>query len=398
LATKYDMATKWKQFKLLDIASISENRVSEFSGEKDYIATGDLDFITISGGTATTYAHRPSRADLIINDSEVLFAKMKGTVKVLIGSKEVKDKIFSTGFYILKPQDDVSKEFLYFYFLSDYFNQQKDLYCTGATMSALTNEGLKKILVSLPVDKNGNHDLAEQKRIVSMLEEAETLKKKRAEADQKMDEVIPALFSKMFSGSKFDDPKLGTSITNLTSGARGWAKYYTSTPGYKYIRIQNVKNAKLNFNDVQYVEVLDSAESKRIKVQEGDLLISITADLGRTAVVDKETANDGAYINQHIALVRLNNEYNPLFVAHYLENGGKNQFLKYGQAASKKGLNFDSVRSLRIPKPPIELQNDFVDKVKEIEVQKEKQKQSAVQLDVLFSSLLSRAFSTKIPR
>ena len=392
------MATKWKHFKLLDIATISEHRISVFVGEKDYVATGDIELNKITGNQRVSYNDRPSRADLIMDENGVLFAKMKDTVKVLVGSKETANKIFSTGFYILTPHKDVSKEFLYFFFLSVNFNDQKNLLCTGATMSGLNNVGLSKINLQLPVKNDGSPDPVEQKRIVAMLEEAESLKKKRAEADQKMDEVIPALFSKMFSGSKFDDPKLGTSITNLTSGARGWAKYYTSTPGYKYIRIQNVKNAKLNFNDVQYVEVLDSAESKRIKVQEGDLLISITADLGRTAVVDKETANDGAYINQHIALVRLNNEYNPLFVAHYLENGGKNQFLKYGQAASKKGLNFDSVRSLRIPKPPIELQNDFVDKVKEIEVQKEKQKQSAVQLDVLFSSLLSRAFSTKIPR
>ena len=396
LATKYDMATKWKQFNLSDITTISEHRVSHFDGEKDYIATGDIYLNKIIGNQRVSYENRPSRADLIMSENDVLFAKMKDTVKVLVGSKDTSDKIFSTGFYILTPHKDVSKEFLYFNFLSDDFNRQKNLLCTGATMSGLNNVGLKKITLQLPVKSDGSPDIDEQKRIVAMLEEAETLKKKRAEADQKMNELAPALFSEMFSGNKFDDPKLGTYITNLTSGARGWAKYYTGVPGYKYIRIQNVKNAKLHFDDVQYVEVLDSAESKRIKVQEGDLLISITADLGRTAVVDRKTANEGAYINQHIALVRLNNEYNPLFVAHYLENDGKGQFLKYGQAASKKGLNFDSIRSLRIPKPPIELQNSFVDKVNEIEMQKEKQKQSAIQLEVLFSSLLSRTYSGQL--
>jgi type I restriction enzyme S subunit len=151
-----------------------------------------------------------------------------------------------------------------------------------------------------------------------------------------------------------------------------------------------VKNAQLNFDDVQYVEPpLESAESKRIKVEEGDLLISITADLGRTAVVDKKTASEGAYINQHIALIRLSKEFNPIFVAHYLENEGKNQFLKYGQAAAKKGLNFDSLRSLKIPKPPIELQNQFAEDIKEIFTLEVKQKKSSESIQGLFSSILS---------
>ncbi len=309
MATKYDMATKTFQ-----LSEIFQFLPKSHRKAGDGLEAGLYRFFTSSQLQTKWF----DEADY---SSEAIILGTGGAPSIHCADN------FSTSAdtFIIAPKDKNALAKYVYYFLSGN-RDILDRGFKGAGLRHLSKEYTEKIQIPFPVDKNGNPDLAEQKRIVVTLEEAESLKKKRAEADQKMDAIIPALFSKMFSGSKFDDPKLGTSITNLTSGARGWAKYYTSVPGYKYIRIQNVKNAKLHFNDVQYVEVLDSAEAKRIKVQEGDLLISITADLGRTAVVDKETANDGAYINQHIALVRLNDEYNPLFVAHYLENDGKSQF------------------------------------------------------------------------
>ena len=387
--------TTYKQFNLLDVAKVSGLRISKFDGLKKYVATADVNLNKIVGGEDVTYDNRPSRADLIMGQHDVLFAKMKNTVKVLAGSPEVEGKVFSTGFYILTPKENINKKYLYFYLHGADFNHQKDLYSSGATMAAIGNDGLKRIKISIPVDSKGNPDIKEQRRIVTLLEEAEEIKRKRAEADQKMVTAIPALFSQMFGKEKFETRKLGESITYLTSGARGWAKYYAYTPGFKYIRIQNVKNARLDFSDVQYVKPPEAAESKRIKVQENDLLISITADLGRTAVVDRGTALEGAFINQHIALIRLEQDYNPIFVAHYLENEGKYQFLKYGQAAAKKGLNFDSIKSIRIPKPPKKMQDKFAERVKEITALEEKQKRSTVNIYGLFSSILAGAFVNK---
>lgn len=57
---------------------------------------------------------------------------------------------------------------------------------------------------------------------------------------------------------------------------------------------------------MQSVNAPNNAEARRTKVQEGDLLISITADLGRTGVVTKEIAEHGTYINQHLICIRLN--------------------------------------------------------------------------------------------
>ena len=67
---------------------------------------------------------------------------------------------------------------------------------------------------------------------------------------------------------------------------------------------------------MQSIDAPDNAEAKRTKVHEGDLLISITADLGRTGVVTKEIADHGAYIRNN-ASVAINMNDISTFVLSY---------------------------------------------------------------------------------
>ena len=85
------------------------------------------------------------------------------------------------------------------------------------------------------------------------------------------------------------------------------------------------------------------AETKRTLVQAGDVLVSITADLGRTAVVSNDIGM--AHINQHVIILRLTG-VNPAFISHYLASvGGKVQFEKLNRSVVKAGLNFNDIRS-----------------------------------------------------
>ena len=192
----------------------------------------------------------------------------------------------------------------------------------------------------------------------------------------KLDELIKARFVEMFGDPKLNPYRflcnsLSTYITFLTSGSRGWSQYFTDSGEY-FITIKNVKNCKITLQDVQYVAPPDNAEAKRTKVQKNDLLISITADLGRTGVVTEEIANHGAYINQHLTCIRLKNELvNPLYVAYYMESdAGKEQFTAKNQSAVKAGLNFNAINSLKLMVPPLPLQNQFADFVAEVDKSK----------------------------
>lgn len=113
---------------------------------------------------------------------------------------------------------------------------------------------------------------------------------------------------------------------------------------------------------MQHITAPNNAEALRTRVQESDLLISITADLGRTGVVTKEIAEHGAFINQHLTCIRLaKDKILPLYAAYYLESpAGKSQFAAKNQKGVKAGLNFNAINSLEIVIPPVDKQRSFI--------------------------------------
>lgn len=146
---------------------------------------------------------------------------------------------------------------------------------------------------------------------------------------------------------------------------------------------------------MQYIEAPNNAEAVRTRVQEGDLLISITADLGRTGVVTKEIAEHGAYINQHLTCIRLTKEkVLPLYVAYYLESpAGKSQFAAKNQNGVKAGLNFNSINSLEIMVPPVDKQAVFVSYVNEVNRLIDSTTRGLFKLETLKKSLMQRYFA-----
>ena len=255
--------------------------------------------------------------------------------------------------------------------------------------------------LTVPMIKNYDFPLPpieEQCRIAALLDKvSDLIAKRRAQLD-KLELLVKARFVEMFGDPVtnlhgYPVHQLSDYIEFLTSGSRGWAQYF-SDEGEYFITIKNVKNCRITLNDVQHIVPPDNAEAKRTKVQEGDLLISITADLGRTGVVTKEIADHGAYINQHLTCIRLDREaVFPLYVAYYMESdAGKGQFQAKNQSAVKAGLNFNSINTLRLMVPPKEQQGLFINFVEQTDKSKLTIQQSLDKLEVLKKALMQEYF------
>lgn len=251
---------------------------------------------------------------------------------------------------------------------------------------------LKNIQINYP-DNN------KKKEIVKILDKVSDVIKNRKEESSTIDKMIKARFIEMFGDPKsnpnsYPISQLSEHIEFLTSGSRGWAQYCVDNGSEWFITIKNVKGCRISIDNMQPINAPDNAEAKRTKVQEGDLLISITADLGRTGVVTKEIADHGAYINQHLTCIRLNKEMlNPLYVAFFMESpAGKEQFESKNQSAVKAGLNFNSINSLRLLVPPMDEQNAFVGFVHQIDKSKSAIQKSLEKTQTLFDSLMQKYF------
>ena len=240
--------------------------------------------------------------------------------------------------------------------------------------------------------------LAEQKRIAEVLDKAEELRAKRHAALSQLDSLTQSIFLEMFGDpasilQKWPSSKLGELLEFLTSGSRGWAEYYSES-GDLFLRIQNIRRDQLLLDDIAYVKAPDTAEAKRTRVQAGDVLLSITADLGRTAVVPEGLGT--AYINQHLSILRTKALVPRFLSAYFASPAGERQVFGRNRQAVKAGLNFDDIRSFLIPVPPIELQHEFAERVTAVEKLKSIQQASLAKLDTLFASLQQRAFSGEL--
>lgn len=293
------------------------------------------------------------------------------------------------GFKNLICSEAIYNGYLYYYLKAKtaYLNSLG----RGATFREISKQIVEEIKIPVP-------SMQEQHRIADILFKIDALMGKRQQQAEKLDELVKARFVEMFGDpvrntKLFPQHELKEYIQFLTSGSRGWAKFF-SDDGELFITIKNVKNGHINLSDVQHVMPPDNAEAKRTKVQAGDLLISITADLGRTGVVSDNLAQRGAYINQHLTCIRLKkDEVLPQYVSAFLESAaGKRQFSAKNQSAVKAGLNFEAIKSLRLFMPPLELQREYIVFVNEVDREKEHIQRSAALLETLKRSLMQQYF------
>lgn len=173
---------------ILNICDITGSSVSKFSGTKKYIATGDIIENKIINYTNVTYENKPSRANQIAKVGDILFAKMKDTKKVIIINENNYKNIYSTGFFVITPKENILSDYLYCLFNSPKFNNDKNKNSKGATQKALNNEGLKKIKIkSIP-------KLLEQRNIVNKINKIQSIIDIRNKQLKNLDELIKSQF------------------------------------------------------------------------------------------------------------------------------------------------------------------------------------------------------------
>jgi type I restriction enzyme, S subunit len=290
--------------------------------------------------------------------------------------------------YVIKPiSDKILPKYVYYFLLGNMHILESGF--KGAGLKNISKTYIQDIDLFYP-------SLDKQREIIKKLDLAQSLILKRKETIKKLDEFLKAVFLDMF-GDPVTNPKdwnlvkLGDITDFMTSGSRAWSEYYSDS-GEIFLRIQNVKGGDLLLDDVQFVIPPNTKETKRTKVRAGDILLSITADLGRTAIVDEKTAKKGAYINQHLCLIRLNSKIDPVFVSLFLENGGNKQLTRLDQGGVKSGLNFAAVKDIRIFLVEKSLQDKIVQLRERIEFQKVKLKDSLNLINMQKESLMHKAF------
>ena len=247
--------------------------------------------------------------------------------------------------------------------------------------------------------------LAEQHRIVAKIEElfseldqgVASLKTAREQLKVYRQSLLKNAFEgKLTAASGWRKKPLGQLLGFLTSGSRGWAAYY-ATSGDLFVRAQNIKHDRLELDDVAFVALPDKTEGLRTRIQQGDLLITITgANVTKSALVKHDLGT--AYVSQHVALCRPTTEILPEYLYWFIvaEAAGRKQLTDMAYGAGKPGLNLENIRSVNVPFPSLHEQQEIVEQIESKLSEADQLDQTLAtalqQADALRQSILKKAF------
>jgi len=196
--------------------------------------------------------------------------------------------------------------------------------------------------------------------------------------------------------------RAGELFKYVTSGSRGWAKYYAEE-GAVFVRITNLNfnslSLDLSKDKIQYVSPPSNAEGSRTKIQKNDFLFSITGYLGMFAIAPKM---EEAYVNQHIALARPITGFNYTYFGYFVtsESGGLKFLSDLQKGAVKAGLRLDDILEFPIPLCSLEEQNRIVSEI-DIHINKADFMEKAIDTSLkkaesLRQSILKSAFEGRL--
>lgn len=320
------------------------------------------------------------------NDQQVLFGKLRPNLAKI--ARPEFDGVCSTDILAISPGPLLDKAYLAHYLSHPDIVALSTARAAGVNLPRLSPTELAKFELPLP-------PLEEQRRIAGILDRVDGLRAQRRESLVHLEDLNQSIFLDMFGTAlnilqRWPTKPLGALLSFLTSGSRGWARHYAEE-GALFLRIQNVGHDHLVLDDIAYVIPPDTAEARRTLVEAGDVLLSITADLGRTAVVPAGLGQ--AFINQHLSLLRAPSIV-PVYLSAFLSSpAGQRQVLGRNRQGVKAGLNFDDVRSIVVAIPPIELQWEFAERRSCVERQTGAHRSHLAELDELFNSVQARAFT-----
>ena len=139
-----------------DLFDVIKPKIDKFADTKQYIATADVNGLSITDGSPITYENRESRANMQPKAYTVWFAKMKESVKhILVGDYSedlLKEAILSTGFMGMQANKEAF-EYLSLTVHRPYFELVKDANSNGATMAAIGNNDMKNIKLLVPDER-----------------------------------------------------------------------------------------------------------------------------------------------------------------------------------------------------------------------------------------------------
>ena len=298
------------------------------------------------------------------------------------------DEIAFLNQHIFKVKHDKSKiNKIYFKYALKHSIEDMLKYTHGSTMKHVVRKDFLNHQIPLP-------PLPEQKRIVAILDKADTLRRKRKEAIALLDELLRSVFLDMF-GDPVTNPKgwevrkvietcdcivPGRDKPKSFSGEIPWI----TTDDLNCLGWTSKSNKDLGLNE----EEINNVRAKIIP--KDSVIMTCVGDLGIVSIV-----KDQFVMNQQLHAFICSDKIVNTFLMFNLFFQKKYMY-KMASSTTVPYMNKSVCNSIPILLPDINLQNSFAKIVQEARDVKSKMQQSLQEIDTQFNALMQRAFKGEL--
>lgn len=329
-------------------------------------------------------------ADYIFDDELVLLAEDGGN----FGSKDkpiayrVSGKCWVNNHaHVLKPKEGVDVDYLcyslMFYDVTGLVN--------GATRKKLTQADMRKIEILLP-------PIDEQRKIAAVLDKISDLTAKRRRQLDKLDELVKSRFMEQFGDYNADTP-LGKICTQRPQNGfyRKGSEIDGNIPIVKMKQLFGVESME-KATDCDLVAMTET-ERKKFRLTSQDLLFG-----RRSLVLDgagkcRRAGNITGEMVFESSLLRVSLDeavMRPRFLQHWFDtDDGINAIIAIRSVTTIAGIKGSDLACVKVPVPPIQLQDKFLDFVTQIDKIQSTIQCSLSTIDTLKKSLMQEYFSVR---
>lgn len=281
----------------------------------------------------------------------------------------------------------VLPDYFYYLFSAKDWTKGTNRAVMGTTLNKAT---LGAVSITVP-------PIDEQRKIAAILDKVSDLIAKRRQQLDKLDEMVKAGFVEIF-GEPDENPKHWQE-DELSHHLKVIGGYAFKSDGFTdegipVLRIGNINSG--HFLPVNMVYWPDDLALARYKVFPGDLVMSLTGtvgkdDYGNVCILGADY--DEYYLNQRNAKLSIERSLNKCYFSELLKFPRiKKRLTGISRGIRQANISNKDILTLRVPMPPIELQEQFAAFVEQTEKTKIIISHSLEKLETLKKALMQEYF------
>jgi type I restriction enzyme S subunit len=354
----------WKDYKLGEVAEFINGRAFKPS---EWETSGKL-IIRIQDLTGSIndphFSTKSFDPKYLVRKHDLLIS-WSATLDAYIWAKE--DAWLNQHIFKVKENPKIiTRKFLFFLIKKEIDAIKRQVH--GSTMKHITKPRFTSTKIRIP-------SIETQEKIVETIEKAEQLQQWRKESDKLTNDYLNGIFLKLF-GDPLNNPKkwrtfpleeLCCKNRKITYGIVQPGNSVKS--GVSIVRSSDLLDDYISLKGLKEIDPKIEDRSPRSRLKGGELLVSVRGTIGPVAIAIKELRN--ANVSRGVAILDPSDKIKVEYLFGLFRLPVFRKWLDgFARGIALRQLNLNILRLLKIPLPPIELQekySTFLGEIKEIQ-------------------------------